>query len=368
MARLRAPYGSISKTKNGVTRVRFWGDKHDGKGYRRLSKSIRGNRRDAQMFLSQMQLAHNEDKPTMTVGDVYQQWYLPDIKDRLAESTINVYGYNWNAYVKERWANVSIADIKPIEVQKWLDGLTFVQAQKALVIMQPLMDYPVRYEMIPTNPMRINYVMPSQEAHSDKGIYTLAECQEMAQVIENHLLEPAYLFAAFGSCRTGEALGIDIADVTFETAENGMFCAVALIKQQVNNAGQIIERTKNTASERYAIVPEPYSYRLKEICETKQSGLLTCDTFGMPLTRVRMCRLWKDVCKHTNIGYHPFKNLRNSWRTYTEWELDGEPEKLEKLMGHKGQSVTARHYNRPQKEMYVNFAADIFETMGHLGT
>lgn len=360
MARQRAAYGSISPTKDGITRVRYYGDLHDGKGYRRLSKNIRGNRREAQMFLANMQAAHNEDKPTMTVEDVYKQWYLPEIRERLSPSTLNNYAVLWRAYIKPRWALLPVADVRPLDVQNWLSELTSAQAKQCMAILQPLFDYPVRYEVIDTNVMRVGYVMPKRVNAHDGDIYKLDELELMAQSMQGATLEPAFLLSAFGSCRTGEALGVEVRHVSFETAANGMTCAVVEIEQQIDIHGKLATRTKTKDSKRFVVLPEPYSLRLREICAEKKDGLLTCDNYGMPFDRAKVSRLWRKTCTIACCSCHPFKNLRASWRTFMEWELKGEPDKLEKLMGHKGTSVTARHYDKPEQQVFCDYVAELF--------
>lgn len=60
--RLRASFGSIGPTKNDVTRVRYWADLNDGKGYRRVTKSIRGSKKDAEAFLRSVQEGRESNK------------------------------------------------------------------------------------------------------------------------------------------------------------------------------------------------------------------------------------------------------------------------------------------------------------------
>lgn len=360
MARQRAAYGSISPTKDGITRVRYWGDLKDGKGYRRLSKNIRGNRRDAQQFLARMQLEHNEDGPTLTVADVYRLYYVPSLKQKgLASSTINVYAGVWKTHIEPRWGNIQVNAIKPLEVQEWLFTKGKNPAQQCLKVLKGLFDKAVLYDICESNPFAINYVLPKDQRERDKGIYTLSECKAIAGVLEGHTIEAAYILAAFGSCRTGEALGVRASDIKMMEADNGMMCAVVEIKRQVTEAGAITERLKTQQSARVVVIPQPYAARLEAISKERKH-LLTCDNFGKPLRRHALRDSWNNQLDKAGIEAHPFQNLRNSWRTYMEWELQAAPAKLEKLMGHKGKSVTAKHYIRPEIMQLVNAVADAF--------
>lgn len=360
MARQRAAYGSISPTTNGITRVRYWADLKDGKGYRRISKNIRGNRRDAQEYLARIQIAHNEDKPVLTIGEIYRMYFVPGLhQKKLAPSTINVYAGNWKTHIEPRWANVPVSSVRPLEVQEWLNTKGKNPAQLSLKILKGIMSYAVRYELCPTNPFAIDYILPKEAKERDKGIYTLAECQGLAELFRGNILEAAYILAAFGSCRTGEALGVCKGDIRMIKADNGMTCAVVEIKRQVTESGELTERLKTKQSARLVVIPEPYSRRLEAISE-RQSNLLTCDSVGASLQRFAVRDSWTKRVALSNYDLHPFQNLRNSWRTYMEWELQANGEQLEKLMGHKGKSVTAKHYTRPEIMQLVNLVANCF--------
>lgn len=361
MARQRAAYGSIAPTVNGVTRVRYWADLGDGKGYRRVSKSIRGNRRAAQEFLSKIQIEHNEDKPILTVIEIYKLWYVPGLRQRnLAPSTLNLYAGCWKAHIEPKFGNMPVNSIRPLDVQEWLYTKSKNQAALALKILKPLMDYAVRYELVAQNVFAIDYVMPRDMTERDKGIYTLAQCKQIAEAFRASILEAAVILAAFGSCRTGEALGVMASDIEFVKAANGMDCAVVEIQRQCNEQGKLTERLKTKGSARFVVVPSPWAERLRELTES-HNGLLTCSCEGTPLNRFTAREIWIRGLDKAGIEQHPFQNLRNSWRTYMEWELHADTEKLEKLMGHKGKSVTARHYNRPEVKQLVDLVAEVFE-------
>lgn len=360
MAKLRAAYGSISPTKNGVTRVRYWGDLHDGKGYRRISKSIRGNRREAQEYLARMQLEHDDDKPTMTIGDAYRMWYVPDMKRKqLAPSTIKVYTGAWKTHIEPRWGNIPLTDIHPMDIQQWLYGKGKNPAQLCLKVLKAIVDYAVRYELCTSNPFAISYIMPKGQKDRDKGVYTYENCIKIAKVFENHTIEAAYILSAFGSCRTGEALGVMTQDVRIVKASNGMKCAVVEVKRQVMEDGTLTDRLKTKQSNRIIVIPEPYSSRLEVLSKTHKH-LLTCDNFGKPLKRFALRNYWNEELYRAGIDLHPFQNLRNSWRTYMEWELKVSPSQLEKLMGHKGKTITEKHYTRPEIMQLVDTVANAY--------
>ena len=73
--------------------------------------------------------------------------------------------------------------------------------------------------------------------------------------------------------------------------------------------------------------------------------------------------IWKSELESIGIEHHPFRNLRNSWRTSWEYEAGVPSDTLEILMGHVGKTVSAKYYTRPSKEMLVDTVANAFENM-----
>lgn len=353
---MRREYGSITTVKHGVQRVRYWADLHDGKGYTRRSKTIRGSKRDAAAWLAQQHVNHGSDSPTMTLGGIYDTWYKPDIDSRLKPRTLYVYEQCWLNTISPKWAKVQPQDVRPAKVQEWLLTLTPSTAKAALKILAPLGDLAVQYELHDTNPFRLKYRKPTDIAKQDAGIYTLAECRKLASAAEGLEIEAALILMAFGSCRVGEALGANASDVDIYQAQNGMACAAVRVCRQVDLHGQVVESVKNYQSERYVIIPEPWSLRIRDIA-TGQPWLSGC---YRTLPRKDVMREWRYVCKQVGLPCHPLKNLRPSWRTYMSAELAANPETLEKLMGHKGKSVTDRHYYRPEILALMDEVANVF--------
>lgn len=58
--RQRASWGSNEDAGRGRRRIRYWADLHDGRGYRRVSETVRGTRKDADDVLARL-LADMDD-------------------------------------------------------------------------------------------------------------------------------------------------------------------------------------------------------------------------------------------------------------------------------------------------------------------
>lgn len=360
--RQRSAWGSVTKRRPGTYLVRWMGDARDGKGYRRLSKTVRGTRKEAQELLARMQLEHSGDKPAPTVREVFERWYWPDCTARLKKQSLRQYGSWWRC-VEARWGGLPVTDVRPLDVQEWLSGMSKGQAEGAMKVMKPLMDYPLRYGIIDANPLRMRYVMPTRVERRDAGIYSLPELEAIAEAARGSRVESAVILAAFGSARVGESLAPTVADVEEVVAENGMRCACVRVAAQMDNSGELVGNLKNEQSARWLVVPEPWSARLLEIADERigeGTQFLADDLCGGCVAQHAMLREWRGIVGRAGLPYHPFRSVRPSWRTYMSWDLHVEPERLEKLMGHKGSGVTDRHYNRPIRQMLVNEIAEAF--------
>nr|DAZ19067.1 MAG TPA: Integrase [Caudoviricetes sp.] len=365
----RSAYGCIERVDARRYRVRWWGDLRDGKGYRRLSKTVHGSRRDARLYLSQMEAAHHEDRPTMTVQDVFDRWYWPEVSKRIAKNTLSDYRSAWRI-IAPKWGSRIVTDIKPMEVQEWLHGLKASQTTRALTVLRPLMDYTVRYEMIPSNPFRVRYnVNKPADTNGkgtralDKGVYTLEECIEIARAAHDNNMEVPIILAAFGSCRVGESLATSPSDVRVAVAGNGMICAVVHISRQLDESGARVESLKNSQSERDVVIPAPLSGRVLRAARVAYKsgyGFVSHDGMGGGIKIGKRMAWWRKAVDDAGVKFHLLRNLRNSWRTYMEWTLRVDPMKLELLMGHAGKDVSSKYYVRPTEMELVDTVAEAF--------
>ena len=195
-------------------------------------------------------------------------------------------------------------------------------------------------------------------------MYTLEQAEAMLARIEGMPYEAAYILAAFGGCRTGESLGVRVEDVREIQAGGVRFAAASIDKQVGNLNGEIAWRTKNGQSVREAIVPEPYCDALFRVRDQRAADGFEwlCMMGAKPMGKIAARRMWR------RLGMIPFANLRNSWRTFAQFEWGVGYATLELLMGHKLPGVTGNHYLRPSTEQLAeDFAAAYAEKRGHLG-
>lgn len=350
----RADWGSVTQVDSKRWRIRYWANGPDG--YKRRSKTVTGSRKDAYDQLAALRLDHSQDAPVPSVGDCWRRWALPTFEQRvrdgdLAARSLGAYESVWRVHAAPRWESTPVDQVRPLAVQQWLSTLPAGPARSCVQLMRTLLDYAVRYEFIVANPMAVKYVLPSASTieRDDAGVWRLDELGEIWRIVHGCWYEPAFILMAFGGCRVGESLGVRVEDVA---ESHG--CAAVDIRRQVTNLGAVSERLKNRWSYRSVVVPGKAGCRLLEMASVAD-GWLTSDGMGGCQPQWRMAREWAAL--KDEIAWHPIRNLRNSWQTYMRWTLGVEPYYIEPLMGHVGEGVTGRHYDRPGVDEFASVVA-----------
>jgi hypothetical protein len=359
-SRRRDSWGSITEVERGKRyRIRYWAST-DERGYMRHCVTVRGTRADAERKRAELMLGHSKDAPCPTMRQIYEKWYLPDRERKLEAGDLSVKTMQqdaslWNAHVSKRWADVPCDQIRPFDVQRWItSSLRGTTASRAVNQGKRILEYAVRYEFIPSNPMAVSYVMPSKSTIEKRDDYTWS-LRELGELWRDHAYgkfwEGAFICAAFGSARVGEALA-PLADDVWTCERNGVFVAVVPIRSQVSNTTKDIDETlKTTWSPRDIVIPGAAGRRLAQIAERNAGTYLTSNGVG---GYVQQWRLWDEWTTELGQDAHPFKNLRKSWETFTKWYLKIPEAFVERMIGHVGLGVTGAHYDRPEVEDFID--------------
>lgn len=223
--------------------------------------------------------------------------------------------------------------------------------------------------MLPIDPFAatVKYTMPTRKTRErSKRLYTFSEAKDILRRLHGTSLEAPFIMACFGSCRSGEPLGICIDEVLPFAAESTTLVTVDLVRQ-MEQAG--IESTadgvlKTRKSMRTVVVLPDAAGRLLEIAGERRaagSEWLADRGDGLPMNRWMCNHRWKKWCAAESIEHIPWSNLRNSWRTICEMELHMPWDLMEMLMGHSLPGVSGRHYIRPSREQV---ARSVYDALG----
>ena len=355
----RSAWASISEPERGVFRIRYWGT--DAKGvYRRMSETVRGSRKDAERRRSELMLLHSEDAPCPTVQQAWERWALPTYQRRvddgeLAPRTLKQYQSAWK-HVAARWGETPCDQVRPLQVQQWIDTLGRSQAISATHLLSAILDHAVRYEAVEHNVMREKYLMPSASTVSrrDAGIWTAPQLMRRWRSLRGSWHEPAFILAAFGGLRVGEALGVRARCV--HDASGVVPCATVDVVEQVENRGKTSVRLKTASSMRVAVIVGPPARRLLDIADGMDGEwFLTHDGIGGFSPQARLLAQWK-----RDGAEHPFRNLRNSYETWMRYDLRAPRWLIERTMGHVAGDVSEMYYDRPDAARLAEIVRDLY--------
>ena len=354
----RSAWASLTQVDSSTFRIRFWAEGADG--YKRRSKTVRGTRKQAEAVRAQLMLEHGDDAPCPTVQQAWERWALPTYQRRvddgeLAPRTLKQYQSAWK-HVAARWADVPCDQVRPLQVQQWIDTLGRSQAISATRLLSAILDHAVRYEAIEHNVMREKYLMPSASTVSrrDAGIWTAPQLMERWRAVRGSWHEPAYILAAFGALRVGEALGVRARCV--HDASATVPCATVDVVEQVENRGKTSVRLKTASSMRVAVIVGPPARRLLELADGMDGDwFLTHDGIGGFSPQARLLAQWK-----RDGAEHPFRNLRNSYETWMRYDLRAPRWLIERTMGHVAGDVSEMYYDRPDAARLAEIVRDLY--------
>ena len=368
----RRSWGSVTEGKRGKKYVLRWLETTP-EGRKRKTETVYGTYREACNRLDAIHadvMTRGDDRRVMTIGEVAEKWWLPEIEDRLASgslkpATAKLYTLSWSTHVKERWGKVPCDKVRQGDVQDWLDTLTKSTAKASMIAAQRIMDIAVMREEADANKFRAKYRMPTAGSTHTKDVLTQAEAEAVLEKLRGSAFEAPFILACFGGCRVAESLAVAVDDVRFERKGGELFAVVAVHRQASakNGPPREIGDMKNEQSNRVTVVPPPYSVRLMEIhAERIAEGSRWVADKGDGETWSTQSANWSWKNRWAKLGATEknvtMQNLRPSWRTMAEMSWKVNDRLLELMMGHKLPGVTGRHYMRQDDKSLVDAFAD----------
>ena len=363
---MRSNWGSVTEIeKNKRYRIRYWSE--TSKGYRRASETVRGTKRQAYDRLAELRLNHSEDAPAPTLTQVWDMWVLPRLEERYAAhevsySTYANYTRTWRlVFAESKYGRIPVDALRPITLQEWFDGMTASQALFSRIILRMIYAECELRDICSDDIARRPYHMPKNGSKRENGIWTLDELHKLYGVIRGTYLEAWFIAAAFGGARVGETLAIRNDEVELVEFDDVPVAIIPITRQMTQKHG-VSSRLKTTQSVHASVVPGPLGARLYELIQASEDEWILQGPDDMPMTQGRLFSIWRPIVnKVDGVPYRPVSRLRNSWQTFTHWELGVEREKIERMMGHKGTSVTEIHYDKPEAEMLAKAAAEAYK-------
>lgn len=301
----RRAWGSITEVKRGKKYILRW-QENTPCGRKRKTKTVYGTYREACTELDRIHIERTDDKPVPTIAQAYGTWLEPTMAAQVAAGTLapntrNLVTRSWANYVGPAWGSMPVDQLRPVHLQEWLLTLPAATADTALLTLRKIYGTVSGFVVLPIDPFAatVKYTMPTRKTRErSKRLYTLAEANDILGRLHGTSLEAPFIMACFGSCRSGESLGIRTDEVMPFAAGSTTLATVDLVRQ-MEQAG--IEPTadgvlKTRKSIRTVVVLPDAAGRLLEIAGERRaagSEWLADRGDGLPMNRGMCNHRWK---------------------------------------------------------------------------
>jgi integrase len=171
-------------------------------------------------------LSINQEKPEgvpVPFGAVIERYLAQEIPER--NSTASRYRSWLKNYIKPKWAECSLDQIKPLAVEDWLKRLSLAPKSKSHLknLMRVLFNAAMRWELISyqLNPMSLVRVKDGSKRKREPKILSAEEFRQMLE----HILEPFRTMCIVAMCmglRVSEVLGLKWCDIDWEGMRVGI--------------------------------------------------------------------------------------------------------------------------------------------------
>lgn len=205
-------------------------------------------------------------------------------------------------------------------IKRGNERLSSKTIQHYLSFISDVLDYAVRFDMIPSNPCK-RVIVPAG-ARKEKEVYSLEEAQAFLESLESAPIKYKAFFtlAIYGGFRRGELLGLEWQDVDFKN------CTIQIQRtsQYLAERGIFVDDTKTEKSRRTIKLPVGVFSVLRQLrAEQSQERLLAGDLWtpserlfvgelGAPLhpnTPYHWLSRWCEQTGQRFLGIHAFRHL-----------------------------------------------------------
>jgi integrase len=347
----RRALGSITEISPGVFRVQVSAGIDPVTGQRRrLTRVVRGLRKDAEAALAKMLLEVGQMPETaVTVQQYLDSMYLPHIEGRVRVRTYDDYKSKIENHITPTLGDVAMNELTPYRLDAWLDGVQGSEQTRLHVyrVLCSALNLAVRWRLIPHNP--INAVEPPKVRREMPDTLTVKEAQAYLTAFRGHALEPIVVMALAAGLRRSELAGLQWSDIDFTNK------TVHIQRGLHDRHGEVVvEETKSATSNRVVALPE-WSVAVLE--PLRALGPLVVED-GAAMKPWRISKLYSERLAEKKLRRIQLKNLRHSHATlmlasgvdlYT----------VSRRLGHSTVAITEKHYVKPG-EAADRAAADAF--------
>lgn len=311
---------------------------------RRLSKTIRGSRKDAEREKTMLLIKAGDPSAltsNMTLDDFFNGLYLPNACERLRPDTIDGYVKDYNRLIMPKLGGYGLKDITPAVVDSWLSGIDGQKRRKvAHSRLRLILSRAVKLGLVPENvAKRVETpAIPQRDQYSPEVLDA-----EDVQVYLWHFMgtdiEAAVLMAVGCGLRRSEIVALDWRDIS-----NGAVIvdnAITVIPGDTVDAAP-----KSKFSTRVVHMPRKIAERMEQLRGPDDSPLLIVD--GARMHPDALSRRYKRhiALLPDGVPRCTLKNLRHTSLTLAV-EAGADILAVSRRAGHSNVAITNAFYLRP---------------------
>lgn len=337
---MRRAQGSIQKKGKGW---RVFATVHDENGCpRRVSKVVRGSRKDAENALALMLRSDYQPSPK-TVGEICDL-YLADLRSRvehgtLEPSTLRGYVGHIENHIRPSLGDTDASTLRPFAIKAMLDSMRS-NAHAVFKTMRQMMRWAVRMGLVAENPMdAVPSPRPNPPSVGKDDVYSPAEASEILHLPKPPALEIAVALALGCGLRRGEICGLDWED--YDGAHVSVSRAYGKARPKTRNGIRVLGLPR-------------FATDVLDSHESVGAMLTTSKGRLHPDTLSDMWRRFLDG--NPQVRRLPFKNLRHTSLSLMH-ATGSDLLTLSRVAGHASVSTTDRFYARVGQEMLDEAAA-----------
>lgn len=338
---MRSSAGSIKRLDNGRYKITVTIGYNPKTGkQKRISKTIRGSKREAERVKAEMLLS--DDFGTDYTLGAYTEIYLDAKQESVRAVTFNGYEKDAQKILNSDIALIKLKDIEKCEkkIRKWLNAEKTIGGKRnAYKILRQVLQHAKRNHLITV--CVTDFIDPPKTEVKEKQTITTETLASYLKAVKGSYIEAGVLLMLGCGLRRSEALGLKWSDIEWNKGE-GYFGRFEVKRGCYTKAGGGVyfDEPKTVKSRREILMPVWVGERMYEI---KRNGYI-CEYEGEIIQPQSFSQKWIKTLKANNLPIIQVKNLRHSCGTMLIREADASITDVQQLLGHTSYHTTETFY------------------------
>lgn len=340
---MRASAGTIVKKGESrwLIQVSVGYDPKTGKR-RRVSKTIRGSKRDAERTRAMMLVDGDELLASkFTFIDVIND-YLLSKDGTIRKATLDEYKRLGDIAKSAPFATVPIVRMerKEGDIMAWLDTFAAPWSKKATYkFLRQVFNYAKRQHLIANNVM--DYIEEPKAKRNEIKTIPYEDLPAYLEAVRETDIEAGVLLMVYIGLRRGETVARKWSDIVLN--DPATVCINSAVRE-LHGGGLVFDKPKTEKSERTDYIPRPCVERLRAIRKAHKKDEWVCQYEGDVMRPDMFSKTWRACIKKAGLEPVQVKNLRHTCGTILVKELGVSIPDVAELLGHSTTRTTEQFY------------------------